>query len=805
MRKLFRRLPLPFKLVFIGLVPLLFLVYLTITVFIEKKQKLSLLEGYIQRIGLSANLSRLIDHLQYERQYSFDYVLKKKERQKMLDHRQHADSLIHLLETNSDSALKNFPSYSLLHNLRQTRNGIDSGTVNASGVLHFYSAAIFRLNTLNGLMPGSDVYLKKVYSEMVTQKLLSEMVTYLGIINANIYHILLNRQYVVETLLGTYGSYEVFQSYEKEFRQKASTGFLQSFNLIEEKGLEEITNYLEKVFKNLQVDSTYDPDSWSRLSSSSLEDLRSLQLQLLQNAEKEIQFIYNREVSYRNRALFFLVLSLLLLIAIVIYSLHSIGSTLNELSQASLRIAEGETGTNFKNMPRDVIGSLAGNITKIGTNHKLLADAANRIGQGEFNQEVPVRGQNDILGNALVQMQENLRRSVRETEKSREEFRQLADLMPQIVWTALADGYTDYYNKRWYEYTGEERIFGDASFSRVVHPEDLHRCMQTWKHSVNTGQAYEIEYRFRDRNGTYRWFLGRAIPIRDESGQIIKWFGTSTDIHDQKEVNKKLESLVKERTGELERSNDDLQQFAHVASHDLKEPLRKIRVFSNRLKEEYHSALPEKAGEFVDKIQQAAQRMSAMIEGILHYSQAEQQDLQFQDIDLNGVIHEIRQDLELIIQQKNAVITDEPLPVIRGIPVLIYQLFYNLLHNALKFSKEDGGNIITIRKQHLNGSELNGFASLQRNRNMVAIEIRDTGIGFDPSQSDRLFQMFTRLNSRERFEGTGLGLALCKKIVARHHGMILAKGAENEGASFTVVMPVEEPRENGPETAAEAK
>ena len=197
--------------------------------------------------------------------------------------------------------------------------------------------------------------------------------------------------------------------------------------------------------------------------------------------------------------------------------------------------------------------------------------------------------------------------------------------------------------------------------------------------------------------------------------------------------------------------------------------------------------------------------MSAMIEGILHYSQAEQQDLQFQDIDLNGVIHEIRQDLELIIQQKNAVITDEPLPVIRGIPVLIYQLFYNLLHNALKFSKEDGGNIITIRKQHLNGSELNGFASLQRNRNMVAIEIRDTGIGFDPSQSDRLFQMFTRLNSRERFEGTGLGLALCKKIVARHHGMILAKGAENEGASFTVVMPVEEPRENGPETAAEAK
>ena len=130
MRKLFRRLPLPFKLVFM---PLLFLIYLTVTVFIEKKQKLSLLEGYIQRIGLSANLSRLIDNLQYERQYSFDYVLKKGERQKMLDHRQRADSLIHLLETSKDSALRNFPSYSLLHNIRQTRNGSGAGWQRSNG------------------------------------------------------------------------------------------------------------------------------------------------------------------------------------------------------------------------------------------------------------------------------------------------------------------------------------------------------------------------------------------------------------------------------------------------------------------------------------------------------------------------------------------------------------------------------------------------------------------------------------------------------------------------------------------------
>jgi hypothetical protein len=362
--------------------------------------------------------------------------------------------------------------------------------------------------------------------------------------------------------------------------------------------------------------------------------------------------------------------------------------------------------------------------------------------------------------------------------------------MPQIVWTARADGLIDYFNKQWYSFTGFEPGHGSAKTISIVHPDDLARATSEWRHSVEYGTSFSLEYRFYDKNsGEYRWFLVRSVPVRDKDGHILKWFGTCTDIHEGKTMNERLESLVKQRTKELERSNDDLQQFAHVASHDLREPLRKIMMFSNRLEADFSSEIPERGKTYMEKIQTAAKRMASMVEGVLNYSLASSTNPHFEVIDLNTVVEGVKQDLELVIQQKNADLTYDHLPVIKGIPILIYQLFYNLVNNALKFSKEGEINHITISVRKVKSDDLE-MVTDKKAKEYFLIEVADTGIGFDPSQAEKLFQIFTRLNPRDQYEGTGLGLALSKKIVLRHNGFITATGKENIGATFTIGLPV---------------
>jgi signal transduction histidine kinase/ActR/RegA family two-component response regulator len=245
------------------------------------------------------------------------------------------------------------------------------------------------------------------------------------------------------------------------------------------------------------------------------------------------------------------------------------------------------------------------------------------------------------------------------------------------------------------------------------------------------------------------------------------------------ENEKNLEKLVVQRTQELQRSNDDLQQFAHVASHDLKEPVRKIRTFISRLRDEYEEALPEKSKTYLSKIQHASERMFLMIEGVLKYSTLNEAEQVIEHVDLNEIVNDIEADLELLITQKNATIKRAALPVLEGAPVLIYQLFYNLINNSLKFSTPENLPHILIASSLVN----------YQDSEYVQISITDNGIGFDQQYEKRIFNTFTRLNSKDKYEGTGLGLALCKKITERHHGQISATGEKNKGAIFTILLP----------------
>jgi PAS domain S-box-containing protein len=240
------------------------------------------------------------------------------------------------------------------------------------------------------------------------------------------------------------------------------------------------------------------------------------------------------------------------------------------------------------------------------------------------------------------------------------------------------------------------------------------------------------------------------------------------------------EKLLEQKNQELVRSNEDLQQFAHVASHDLKEPVRKIRTFGSRLHAEFNDQLPQRAIEYISKMENAASRMYDMIDGVLLYSSLTYSEQTLDKVDLNQTIRNIESDFELLIEQKKATIICDELPVIHGSSVLLYQLFSNLVNNSLKFSRPGHNPVVHIRANRIG----------EEDHQLAEITIEDNGIGFNPEQSEKIFKTFSRLHSREMFEGTGLGLALCKKIVERHGGQISAESQEGKGSKFRIVLPL---------------
>lgn len=284
-------------------------------------------------------------------------------------------------------------------------------------------------------------------------------------------------------------------------------------------------------------------------------------------------------------------------------------------------------------------------------------------------------------------------------------------------------------------------------------------------------------------------FTARELLARvDANIRIARSRGEHASMLEQ-EI-KRQTAALKDMNNSLLQSNEDLQQFAHVASHDLKEPVRKIRIFSSRLLDEFGAILPPQARLHLTKIEQAAQRMVMMIDGVLAYSTLNGSEQEIEPIDLNMIVSYVEGDLELPISEKKATIAYNSLPRLDGAPVLIYQLFYNLINNSLKFAKSDTPPEIEVVANILHGR--NG----ESDGEYVELVISDNGIGFDQQHADRIFNTFARLHARDKYEGTGLGLALCKKIVERHHGSIAATGEKDKGATFTIRLPVRQDRKS---------
>ncbi len=376
-------------------------------------------------------------------------------------------------------------------------------------------------------------------------------------------------------------------------------------------------------------------------------------------------------------------------------------------------------------------------------------------------------------------------------QHSIQELRSTLEALPQLAFTILPNGRIEFCNSQWY-------LYAEKTEMPQFHPEDSH-VGQLIRENLTTADTLVAELRILHLgSGSFRWHLLRMTPVLQD-GQVAKWVGTFTDIQEQKAASDILESKVRERTEELlvknkelESSNHELQQFASVASHDLKEPLRKIQVFGSIIKDRLTAESPQ-AVDGMNRIVEASQRMSVLINDLLDYSRLGI-DSFFAPTPLSEIVAETLRDLEYPIQEKEAGIEVGELPVIDAIPGQMRQVFQNLLSNSLKFVAPGTKPLIRISASTI---EAGGLTRCR-------LEIRDNGIGFDQQYAEKIFTIFQRLNSRQEYEGTGIGLAIVKKIIEKHRGTIAVRSTEGSGTTFTIVLPLQQQRPDSEHPEAEA-
>ncbi len=398
--------------------------------------------------------------------------------------------------------------------------------------------------------------------------------------------------------------------------------------------------------------------------------------------------------------------------------------------------------------------------------------------------------------------------TIRESE---ERFRMLADVSPIFIYMIDPDPAAPviYWNKTWLDYTGQtmEEALGTA-WSEVLHPEDIPGVMAIYSSAFEKREPYYMpEVRVKRKDGKYRWHAFKANPRFTAGNKFMGYVGVGFDIHEQKLHEQRikqnefvLQETVAMRTAELEqtieelkRSNQNLQEFAYAASHDLKEPMRKIQIFSGRIKDSLLHNLPDNDRHYFDRITSAISRMNTLIDDLLSYSNAGMVPLLREEVDLNKKLALVLEDLELEIAEKKATITIDELPVIYGHRKQIQQLFQNLISNALKYSRKEVHPHIRISASRITGPLENApinALTLKSAGEYYHIEVRDNGLGFSPDNAERIFNVFTRLHGSELYKGSGVGLAIARKVMDNHQGYIWAEAQPNEGAVFHILFPV---------------
>ncbi len=391
-----------------------------------------------------------------------------------------------------------------------------------------------------------------------------------------------------------------------------------------------------------------------------------------------------------------------------------------------------------------------------------------------------------------------IRTDITARKQAEEEIDRFFSLSIDLLCIASMDGFFKRLNPAFeitLGYTLEE--LKERPFLDFIHPEDVPATLAEIE-KLSTGQpTIAFENRYRCKDGSYKWLSWVSMPFPAE-GLL---YAAARDITEQKQTNREL----REFATQLERSNRELQDFAYVASHDLQEPLRKIQTFGDRLQAKCGEALTDKGRDYLERMLNASGRAQTLISDLLAFSRVTTKAQPFVPVNLTEVMQEVLSDLEVRIEKVGAKVELTELPLIDADPLQMRQLFQNLVGNALKFRREGVTPTVEIKAQLLEEQREQGSRGIENRANpssigehrFCQISVADNGIGFEEKYLDRIFTVFQRLHSRKEYEGTGVGLAICRKIVERHGGSITAKSTPGQGTTFIITLPVKQLSNSG--------
>ncbi|MGB9979272.1 sensor histidine kinase [Methanobacterium sp.] len=373
-----------------------------------------------------------------------------------------------------------------------------------------------------------------------------------------------------------------------------------------------------------------------------------------------------------------------------------------------------------------------------------------------------------------------LKKAECDLKDSEEKFRQITENIGEVFWIidpkmSQIIYISPAYEKIWGR-TCQSLYDNPKSWIDSIHPEDRDRAIKIiWGQSDKIDEVSEgFEYRVIKPDGKIVWIWTQAFLVKDESGEISRIAGVASDVTGYKKAEQEIKNLL----AELRRSNDELQQFAYVTSHDLQEPLRTIASFTQLMERRYKGKLDRDADEFMGYIVDASIRMKQMILDLLEYSRVGTKQKMYQAIDMESKLNNVLINLNDLIERSHAEITHDPLPVVFGDKSQLLLLFQNLITNAIKFRKEDEPPKIHI----------SAYKDLENNEHIFSIA--DNGIGIEKQYFDRIFTIFQRLHTREEYQGTGIGLSIAKRIVEGHGGRIWVESELGEGSTFYLTLPI---------------